>query len=196
MPLKFRRRGMHSYPFCAFSSPHCLSGCISYNTYRGTNSIRMYTVDRKSGHLTLLSDTKSPKEHDGTSSSRQKAGFYTVLPNTVNLNTFFVYLLILLLHSQPALSTSTTSPRHLSSTSSRSLFFYLTTAATHFISALLLRSLHPQLTYLRLFEAPTPHTKGSSLYSPSCQLDYSAPTNRKQRDGRPLPQAVKPTLLN
>jgi carboxy-cis,cis-muconate cyclase len=25
----------------------------------------MYNVDHKSGHLSLLSDTKSPREHDG-----------------------------------------------------------------------------------------------------------------------------------
>jgi len=31
----------------------------------GTNSISMYTVDRKSGLLTLLSHTKSPRDHDG-----------------------------------------------------------------------------------------------------------------------------------
>jgi len=168
--------------------------------YRGTNSICMYTVDRKSGHLTLLSDTKSPKEHDGPQHvivSPEGGISYSITEHSESQYYFVSYSFTnLLLHSQPALSTSTTSPRHLSSTSSRSLFFHLTTAATHFVSALLLRSLHPQLTYLRLFEAPTPHTKGSSPYSPSCQLDYSAPTNRKPRDGRPLPQAVKPTLLN
>jgi len=193
MPLKFRRRAMRSYPFCTFSSPHCLT--VSHTIQFIEEQIRSVCIPSITNPATslcsLIPRAQENKTVHGMSSSRRTAGFYTVLPNTVNLDTFFVYLLILLLHSQPALSTFTTSPTHLSSTSSRSPFFHLnrillTTAATLFVSALLLRSLHPQLTYSRLLEAPTPHTKGSSPYSPSSQLDYSAPTNRKPRDGRPL----------
>ena len=165
----------------------------------------MYTVDRKSGHLTLLSDTKSPREHDGPRHvvvSLDGGILYSVTEHSESQ--YFLRLILVVYQSyytRSQLCRRLQRHRDILSTSSRSLFFHLnrillTTAATLSASDLLLRSLHPQLTYLRLLEAPTPHTKGSSPYSPSCQLDYSAPTNRNPRDGRPLPRAVKRTLSN
>jgi carboxy-cis,cis-muconate cyclase len=37
---------------------------VLFTLNSGTNSIFMYTVDRKSGNLTLLSNTQSPREND------------------------------------------------------------------------------------------------------------------------------------
>lgn len=68
MLLKFLPEGMHSYLSCKriMSMQLLLLIIADANPlFRGTNSICMYAVDRTTGQLTLLSDNKSPREHDG-----------------------------------------------------------------------------------------------------------------------------------
>ena len=63
----------------------------------------MYTVDRKSGHLTLLSDTKSPREHAGPPYVFSPDGgiLYSITEHSESqyFSSYTRHLLILPLHS-------------------------------------------------------------------------------------------------